>query len=1086
MIIDAAQRQQALIPSESFIVQAPAGSGKTELLTQRFLNLLTTVEQNPEEVLAITFTRKAANEMRQRIVAALHLGTQAEPSEPHKQTTWHIACKVLQRDQQSNWGLLNNPNRLRIQTIDALCSYLSKQLPVLSQLGSHFSICEDANEFYQQAASNTLDDLEKDVPWRDALAQILLHLDNNLTAVTQLLTSMLAHRDQWLPHIIASKHQPERLREALENNLQQLVDASIEQVSQAFPAELSEQMEQLLAYSLQADVPDETVTYWQAVANFCLTQKHEWRKTLNKNNGFPTDADNSAEKKRLKQLKAQAVSLLQDLQEHEGLEQQLGECLRLPPAHYTESQWAILQHLLTLLPVLAAQLNVIFQQHGEVDFVEVTQRALQALENDNAPTDLALCLDYQLKHILVDEFQDTSATQFRLIELLTQDWQTGDGRTLFVVGDPMQSIYRFRAAEVGLFLQAKAQGIGDVHLTPLTLRSNFRSIQTIVEWCNTTFSQAFPAVADISLGAIPYSDAEAVNATSNPALYYHHTDKETANTEAQTIVSIINEQPNTQTAILVKSRRHLLTLIPALKQANIPFQAIDIEPLAHLPFIQDLTVLTKALLHFADRLSWLALLRAPWCGLSLADLHTLSYAQPTTPVWQLINDVTLCEQLTTEGQQRLEKFRLVLSAQLELRGYFSLSQWLKNTWLSLGGPNTLRAEDNPDDAQAFFNLLDKLDQGGQLNDITLLEQQLEKLFAEPKAGKSAVQIMTIHKSKGLEFDRVIIPSLQSFSQQDKHKLLLWHEHPSAEGLTLLLAPIKARAESHDAIYDYLRHYQQRKSLYENTRLFYVATTRAKQSLHLLAEFDPKKPARNGSFLSVVDPQRFKTHYNIAAAPQAEQEINFHRLRRLPVDYTLPQSINQAISQSSLPSSSNLPAWHDQCLRLTGIILHSLLQRASQIPTAAWSKLFSNTEQLTALCHHAGLTDIDFALEKTGQLFKNISNSTTAQWILDLNHQDAASELVLHANAHEHVIDRTFIENGIRWIIDYKTATPEEGEAIADFLVKQSQQHQAQLQRYAKVFAQQTNLPIKLMLYFPLLDQTITLNAATSKTSVNQG
>ena len=98
-----------------------------------------------------------------------------------------------------------------------------------------------------------------------------------------------------------------------------------------------------------------------------------------------------------------------------------------------------------------------------------------------------------LSHILVDEMQDTSSAQYRMLEALTGGWEEGDGRTLFCVGDPMQSIYRFRSAEVGQFLMARDSGLGNLHLQPLTLRLNFRSGERLVEWFNAVFPDVLAA-----------------------------------------------------------------------------------------------------------------------------------------------------------------------------------------------------------------------------------------------------------------------------------------------------------------------------------------------------------------------------------------------------------------------------------------------------------------------------------------------------------------------------------------------------------------------------------------------------------------
>ena len=125
------------------------------------------------------------------------------------------------------------------------------------------------------------------------------------------------------------------------------------------------------------------------------------------------------------------------------------------------------------LPHAVAQLKLVFQSRNQVDFTEIAQGALRALGDLEAPTDLALALDYRIRHLLIDEFQDTSISQYELIEKLTAGWEPGDGRSMLAVGDPMQSIYRFREAEVGLFLRARAAGIGNIALQPVTLSRQF-------------------------------------------------------------------------------------------------------------------------------------------------------------------------------------------------------------------------------------------------------------------------------------------------------------------------------------------------------------------------------------------------------------------------------------------------------------------------------------------------------------------------------------------------------------------------------------------------------------------------------------
>src|ERR1035441_1580500 len=159
---DAEQRRRALDPERSFLVQAPAGSGKTELLNQRFLSLLARVDQ-PEAVLAITFTKKAAGEMRTRIVKALRDSAGPRPAEGHKALTWELARAVQERSAATGWDLFSNPARLRIRTIDSLCAGLTRQMPWLSRMGAPPEIVEAPGELYVEAARRTIELLETEI-----------------------------------------------------------------------------------------------------------------------------------------------------------------------------------------------------------------------------------------------------------------------------------------------------------------------------------------------------------------------------------------------------------------------------------------------------------------------------------------------------------------------------------------------------------------------------------------------------------------------------------------------------------------------------------------------------------------------------------------------------------------------------------------------------------------------------------------------------------------------------------------------------------------------------------------------------------
>ena len=146
-----------------------------------------------------------------------------------------------------------------------------------------------------------------------------------------------------------------------------------------------------------------------------------------------------------------------------------------------------------VLVLAAAELERVFREQGRVDFPAVSIAALRALGSAGAPTDLNLRLDYRLQHILLDEFQDTSSAQLEMVRLVTAGWQRGDGRSVFCVGDPMQSIYGFRQAEVRAFLELAEDGIGDLRFEVQRLCSNFRSDRILVDWINACFARSHAA-----------------------------------------------------------------------------------------------------------------------------------------------------------------------------------------------------------------------------------------------------------------------------------------------------------------------------------------------------------------------------------------------------------------------------------------------------------------------------------------------------------------------------------------------------------------------------------------------------------------
>jgi ATP-dependent helicase/nuclease subunit A len=243
---DDAARARALDIGRSFLVQAPAGSGKTELLIQRFLALLAHVDR-PERIVAMTFTRMAAGELRERIATALR-DAEAGPfaDSPHAARTRELARAALAQDARHGWQLVAHPSRLAVFTIDALASALARQAPLATGLGGSPRYEEQAGPLHREAARAALAAAPADdASWR----RLLAHLDNDADRVVSLLAGMLAKRDQWMPIVVAADRSAFRMH--LEAALAAEIDGEIGEAAKLFPAQLQAELADAERYAAE-------------------------------------------------------------------------------------------------------------------------------------------------------------------------------------------------------------------------------------------------------------------------------------------------------------------------------------------------------------------------------------------------------------------------------------------------------------------------------------------------------------------------------------------------------------------------------------------------------------------------------------------------------------------------------------------------------------------------------------------------------------------------------------------------------------------------------------------------------------------
>jgi len=1147
------QRELGRDLQHSYIVQAPAGSGKTELLTQRMLGLLALVE-NPEEVVAITFTRKAAAEMSHRLVSRLQAASKQlqglnenEKLKPHEQVSRELALATLKNDAVQGWNLLEQPSRLRIRTIDSLCGELARQLPVLSGLGGGQQIAVDASALYRTAAARTLAVIEEDHDELQAdVIRILDRYDNQYDSLVELLTAMLAKREQWIGHLLNSRKGKGFDRQGMEEALAYLIETQLEAAQQVTPKQLLTELPRFYHYAISnkadneaglkelldicggfdcvfLDLPTsaEALVHWKTMIDTLFTKAGTMRKSApSASGGFPAPSSAKGEEKiRYAVFKNDFKALLDEYSDDDKLRSIFNTVRTLPSPDYEDEAWESLESLMRILLRATENWLIVMAETGEVDFGEITARAILSLGSEDVPSNLALKMDYRIQHLLVDEFQDTSLSQVHLLNKLTAGWSDGDGRTLFLVGDPMQSIYRFRKAEVSLFIKAwQGQLFDHIRPKPLQLSVNFRSNRPVVEWVNSTFPLVMPKENNPALGAVRYSEAGTQPEVLDDGTVAIRTLPERDdNEEARQVVEVISRcDPQENIAILVRSRAHASVILAELdklklRQPRFRYQAINFTPLADTSLVKDLVSLTLALTQPADRLAWLAVLRSPYIGLDLADLDALVAGNTGNIILDAIStsvEKTQQATLSNAGQQRLQRTGPSLLNAVNQRGRQSVRSLLESTWITLGGPACVNNDNELDDASTYFDLLDSLEDENLPIDRDTLDLRLKELYAEPDSSADGnLQVLTIHTAKGLQFDTVILPGLNRRTSGDSNKLLHWFE--LADENKIVMSPMrnskeKERQKGSGDLIQFISTVEKQRQGLESGRLLYVATTRAIHSLYLFAAIKPSKngeiKAETGSLMAnlwpaVHEQQVPLIQQAIQDLPAPEERVLDAEKEAAAISLTLPQVYRRLATDWQLPGPPDSVeaakaehteaqdyiefSWAGEDARLTGNLVHRLLQVIGEQGLENWVSGGGMPAQTQWCRHHLAGQGVkaekaDAIIDRATRAIENCLASQQGRWILE-NHEDARCEYritaVLGTQAVNLVLDRTFVEDGIRWIIDYKTSSHAGGD-LEGFLQNEVERYREQLLRYKNALAITEAHPIKTALYFPMLDRLL--------------
>jgi ATP-dependent exoDNAse (exonuclease V) beta subunit len=342
----------------------------------------------------------------------------------------------------------------------------------------------------------------------------------------------------------------------------------------------------------------------------------------------------------------------------------------------------------------------------------------------------------------------------------------------------------------------------------------------------------------------------------------------------------------------------------------------------------------------------------------------------------------------------------------------------------------------------------------------------------------------MHKAKGLEFDTVILCGLARTPRGGDTPLLRWRDRD--EGL--LVAPLRARGGEVEPLYAYLGRVAADEDDAELGRLLYVACTRAKVRLHLIAapgiaadrktqERHWKKAPRRSSldklWAAVAGMAVAPTP---ADEPPATPERALPMLLRLPPGSVVPPPPGLPLAAAAPAADDGRPPfdWVAETARLVGTVAHRLLSRLHGRGAADAGTLAAWTARARADLGAAGLLgrELDDAVHKVTESVRRTLADPRGRWIFAATHEDARSEWGLAGVEGDEIVhvvlDRTFVVDGERWIVDFKTGTHEGGD-VEGFLASEAERYRPQLERYGRLMHACEGRPVRLALYYPLID-----------------
>ena len=848
-------QQEALNIEKHVCVTAGAGSGKTTVLVERYLKILRESNvKSPREIVAITFTEKAAAEMKERIIREL-------------------AAQETQDGIEQSHSLQHFREEMgsaHISTIHAFCSRILREFPFQAGVPANFSIIQgiDQKLLLQRTIKDTLKKIATNTEDEHrAELKRLLQRYGGQQKLTDFFSDMINQRDviEYLKQEIYDDRNASEIRGDWEqsarvetmatiNRLMSKIDVfkfirclnAVLAVAEGRKAEearqLTAQLE--LLYEQSPDSP-EVRNLLKEIADLVTTQDNIIRTT----SFLPRRIDRTgiADEIRFLELTAKKIKDVPTLEKEKDDDKSDGA--ETDSEDETDDDFLIgtTRDLFTLYERILSDYRNTKLSQGKLDFSDLQIKTLNLLENNE---EIRQELVSRHKYYMIDEYQDTNELQYNLVMWLTNELKSAN---LFIVGDPKQSIYAFRGAEVSIFEKTRNKIVKNAGLA-ISLRENFRSLSMVIAFVNYFF-HSLMGTGDTNKFEVPYEPlkkARPMQPNGSIECLFGTKDEGTADESVLIARHIKNMRLNKERvwapkngeegerpiaygdiAILIRYRSHLPNIEHALLEAGIPYLTTGGIGFYQRQEIYDIW----NYLNFLDKptenhASLVGVLRGPAFGISDPELYEISL-QEGTDFWEKV-------QQYPAPSEHLKNAIDTLNRHIQIARRMSVNQLILTIVNETGMIGTLKTgKQGPQRWANYQKLLEfarNFDADEDKQTLTDFIEFLNILIdEEPREGQApmesstdAVEIMTIHAAKGKQFPVVILPCLERKGQTDREPFI---DDTLGIGFSPL-NPKKGYEKTAPAIVERMKNRANAKAIAEKKRVLYVGTTRAEDRLIL--------------------------------------------------------------------------------------------------------------------------------------------------------------------------------------------------------------------------------------------------------------